>query len=277
MNKPIIDVTRILKDYNLRAQKEYGQNFLQDPDILQSIADCAEIQADETVLEIGPGLGTLTVYLAEQAKQVKCIEIDAGFVRVLKKTTASCSNVQVILGDILQTDPATVAGSDDFLVVANVPYYITSAIFRHLLGASKKPKRIILTIQKEVAERICNIHEEQSLLSLSIQIYGKPRIMQRIPAAAFNPVPKVDSAVLRVDLFDQPVIPIDQIPAFFKLTKAGFSQKRKTLKNSLSATLNKKPTEIQDLLLSQQVDPNRRAETLSIEEWQRLIPLFIHP
>lgn len=274
MNKPVLDVTRILKDYNLRAQKEYGQNFLQDPDILQRIADCAEIQPDETVLEIGPGLGTLTVYLAEQAKQVKCVEIDAGFVRVLKKTTAAYPNVQVILGDILQIDPATVAQSDDFLVVANVPYYITSAIFRHLLGASKKPKRIILTIQKEVAQRICNIHEEQSLLSLSIQIYGKPRILHRIPAEAFNPVPKVDSAVLRVDLFDQPVIPVDQIDAFFKLTKAGFSQKRKTLKNSLSATLQKKPAEIQDLLLSQQVDPNRRAETLSIEEWQRLIPLF---
>ena len=269
-----INVTQILRDHNIRPNKEFGQNFLEDRTILAAIADAAGIGPDETVLEIGPGLGTLTVFLAQQAKRVACVELDPTMVRVLKKTTAAFANVAITQGDILKLDPATVAGTPNFLVVANVPYYITSAIFRHLLGSTPRPNRIILTIQKEVAERICLVHEEHSLLSLSVHLYGKPSIVQAIPAAAFNPAPKVDSAVLRVDLFSQPMLPDEMIEPFFKLAKAGFSQKRKTLRNSLSAAMHKKPAEVGDVLLSQQIDPNRRAETLSIEEWERLIGAF---
>ena len=274
MQKKTINITQILSDYNIRPNKEYGQNFLEDSDTLAAIADAAEISANDTVLEIGPGLGTLTVVLAERAKKVACVELDPTMVRVLKKTTASFPNVSITLGDILKQDPAKVAGSEDFLVVANVPYYITSAIFRHLLGSLPRPKRIILTIQKEVAERICLINEEHSLLSLSVHLYGKPSLVRVIPAEAFTPVPKVDSAVLRIDIFDQPLLPAEKIEPFFKLAKAGFSQKRKTLRNSLSATLHKTPAEVGDLLLSQQVEPNRRAETLSIDEWDRLVDAF---
>ena len=269
-----INVNQLLRDYNMRPNKEYGQNFLEDADILTSIADAATIEPNETVLEIGPGLGTLTWYLAQRAASVHCVEVDPGMMRILKKTTAVFDNVHLTLGDILKLDPTAVTGTSDYLVVANVPYYITSAIFRHLLGSKHRPTRVILTIQKEVAERVCLINEEHSLLSLSVHLYGNPKYIQTIPAEAFNPAPKVDSAVLRVDVYPKPLLPADQIEPFFRLIKAGFSQKRKTLRNSLSASMHKKPAEVGDLLHSQQIDPNRRAETLSIVEWQRLIPLF---
>lgn len=274
MQKNPINVTQLLRDHNIRPNKEYGQNFLEDAEILASIADAAEIQTDETVLEIGPGLGTLTVFLAQLAKKVACVEVDTAMLRVLKKTTAAYPNVSLTHGDILKLDPAAITGTPDYLVVANVPYYITSAIFRHLLSSTYRPKRIILTIQKEVAERICLVDQEHSLLSLSVALYGKAKMVRVIPAEAFNPAPKVDSAVLRVDIYPQPLLPENQIEPFFRITKAGFSQKRKTLRNSISAALHKKPGEVGDLLLSHQVDPNRRAETLSIEEWQKLIGVF---
>ncbi len=274
INPNPINVNQLLRDHNIRPNKEYGQNFLEDSEILSSIADAAAIMPFETVVEIGPGLGTLTWHLAQRAASVHCVELDPGMLRILKKTTSTFGNVHLTQGDILKLDPAVVAGTTDYVVVANVPYYITSAIFRHLLGSKHRPKRVILTIQKEVAERICLINEEHSLLSLSVHLYGRPSYIQTIPAEAFNPAPKVDSAVLKVDVYPQPQLPVDEIEPFFRLIKAGFSQKRKTLRNSLSAAMHKKPAEVGDLLLVQQIDPNRRAETLSIEEWQRLIPLF---
>jgi 16S rRNA (adenine1518-N6/adenine1519-N6)-dimethyltransferase len=161
-----------------------------------------------------------------------------------------------------------------YLVVANIPYYITSAIIRHLLENEPKPRRIVLTIQKEVADRICAKPGDMSLLALSVQIYGEPRIAKRIPANAFFPAPKVDSAVLCVDIYAAPKIPPELLDTFFKLIKAGFSQKRKTLRNSLSAGLHLAAPEVESLLVNAGIDPMRRAETLSIEEWQILCNLY---
>jgi len=157
-----------------------------------------------------------------------------------------------------------------YLVVANIPYYITSNVIRHLLEAECKPRLLVLTIQREVAERICSPQGDLSLLALSVQLYGTPRIAARIPAGAFYPAPKVDSSVLRIDLFPEPFIPEEEIGKFFRLAKAGFSQKRKTLRNSLSAGLAWKPERAVNLLLDNGIDPQRRAETLSLEEWRRL-------
>ncbi|MGE5249311.1 MAG: ribosomal RNA small subunit methyltransferase A, partial [Bacteroidota bacterium] len=195
----------------------------------------------------------------------------------LRSVLKPFTNVRIVEGDILKLPPAALVNEPGFVVVANIPYYITSAIIRHLLEAEAKPRRIVLTIQKEVAERICAAPGDLSLLALSVQVYGKPGIVSVLPASAFYPSPKVDSAVLRIEIYPEPVIPLPLLPVFFRLLKAGFSQKRKTLRNSLAAGLHIKPVEAESLLQGAGIDPMRRAETLSIPEWQRLSGLLDRP
>ncbi len=267
---PPLDATAVLKRFGLRADKSLGQNFLQDSSALEKIARAAEIQAEDSVLEIGPGLGSLTRYLALAAKEVVALELDSDLVPPLRAVLKPYPNVRVVQGDILKTDVSELVHKKDYLVAANIPYYITSAIMRHLLESAPTPRRIVLTIQKEVAERVCAASGDLSLLALSVQVYGNPSIAAVIPASAFHPAPKVDSAILRVDIYPEPLIPRETLAAFFKLTKAGFSQKRKTLRNSLSSGLHIKPQEAEALLKSASIDPMRRAETLSIEEWKGL-------
>jgi 16S rRNA (adenine1518-N6/adenine1519-N6)-dimethyltransferase len=188
----------------------------------------------------------------------------------LRAVIAPYQNIHVVHGDILKLSPQKLVTEQDYIVVANIPYYITSAVIRHLLESDPKPRRIVLTIQKEVAERICAKPGDLSLLALSVQVYGNPRIAARIPANAFFPEPKVDSAILSVDIYSSPLIKPELIGSFFKMTKAGFSQKRKTLRNSLSSGLHISTTASAEMLTKANIDPMRRAETLSIEEWQTL-------
>ncbi len=272
---PPLDAAGLLKRYGLRAHKGLGQNFLQDPAALEGIVAAAEIRPVDTVLEIGPGLGSLTRYLAISAREVMAVELDEELIPPLKAVLGSYANVRLIHGDILKLSPNDLIAAQDYLVVANIPYYITSAVIRHLLENEPRPRRIVLTVQKEVAARICAQPGDMSLLSLSVQVYGKPRIAARIPAEAFFPVPKVDSAVLCVDVYPSPLIQGDLLERFFKLIKAGFAQKRKTLRNSLSSGLHIAPAEAVRLLTSAGIDPQRRAETLSIEEWERLGSLVV--
>ena len=267
---PELNTTQLLRDHGLRADKGLGQNFLQDPSILELIIEAADIQPDDTVLEIGPGLGSLTRYLAREARQVVCVELDHDLIPVLQTVMSDHKNTRIVEGDILQVSPASLLESEDYLVVANVPYYITSAIFRHLLGSTPRPRRIVLTVQKEVAARICARAGDMSLLALSVQVFGQPRITDIIPAEAFYPIPKVDSAIIRVDMDPEPRISIPLLETFFSLAKAGFSQKRKTLRNSLSAGLRLSPAKAGESLEISGIDPMRRAETLSIEEWSAL-------
>ncbi len=269
---PPFNAASVLRQHGLRPDKSLGQNFLQDPSALEKIIRAAEVEPDDTVLEIGPGLGSLTRYLATCAKTVTAIELDHNLIPVLQTVLAPYANVRIIEGDILKFPPAELVGArlDDYLVVANVPYYITSAIFRHLLAKPPRPRRIVLTIQKEVAERICARPGELSLLALSIQVYGQPGIAATIPAEAFYPAPKVDSAVIRVDLYPDPIISSNLLDRFFRLAKAGFSQKRKTLRNSLSAGLGISTGAAAQILEQAGIDPQRRAETLSLEEWGKL-------
>ncbi len=267
-----LNAASVLRQHGLRPDKSLGQNFLQDSSALQKIVEAAEVQPDDLVLEIGPGLGSLTRYLAISAKTVTAVELDHSLIPVLQDVLALYPNVRIIAGDILKFAPAELVGArqDDYLVVANVPYYITSAIFRHLLANPPRPRRIVLTIQKEVAERICAQPGDMSLLALSIQVYGQAFIAASIPAEAFYPAPKVDSAVIRVDLYPAPLIPSNLLDRFFRLAKAGFSQKRKTLRNSLSAGLAISTGAAAQLLEQAGIDPQRRAETLSLEEWGQL-------
>ena len=267
---PPLDAEALLRRYHLHAHKGLGQNFLQDPMALEAIIAAAEIQPTDTVLEIGPGLGSLTRYLAVSAREVIAVELDEKLMPPLKTVLSPYQNVQVIHGDILKISAQDLIAYNDYLVVANIPYYITSAVIRHLLESESKPRRIVLTIQKEVAGRICARPGDMSLLALSVQVYGRPRVAAYIPAEAFFPAPKVDSAVLVVDIYPAPVIRPELLNVFFKLVKAGFSQKRKTLRNSLSAGLHISPTQASELLTRIEIDPQRRAETLSIDEWERL-------
>lgn len=269
-NLPPLNIPALLRAHGLHASKGLGQNFLQDDEVLAKIVNAAGVTADDDVLEIGPGLGSLTRHLALSARSVTAVELDASLIPVLGEVLRPFGNVRIIHGDILNFAPAELMPGDDYLVAANIPYYITSAVFRHLLDKPPRPRRIALTIQKEVAERICAAPGEMSLLALSVQVYGKPSIAAKIPAGAFYPAPKVDSAVIRVDLYPEPLIPAGRLEAFFRLAKAGFSQKRKTLRNSLSAGLAIPAPEAANLLSAAGIDPMRRAETLSIEEWSRL-------
>ncbi len=271
VNIPPLDVPGLLRQYGLRPDKRLGQNFLIDDASLQRVTAAADISPEDTVLEIGAGLGSLTRHLAPQAQHVFAVEIDARLIPPLNQVLSPYPNVKIIEGDILSLDLEEILPGPGYLVVANIPYNITSALIRHLLEASLPPKRLILTVQREVAERICAAPGEMSLLTLSVQVYGQPRVMARIPAGAFYPTPQVDSAVVRVDVFSDPFIPTPLLDDFFLLAKAGFSQKRKTLRNALSGGLGLPPTETATFLLESGIDPMRRSETLSLEEWRLLV------
>ncbi len=279
MSLPPLDISSLLKRYGLRPDKRLGQNFLIDESALQRVAEAAEVTADDVVLEIGPGLGSLTRVMAILARQVVAVEIDARFIPPLKEVLSSFKNVQIVQGDILSLNPAELTAKHTnaaagYLVVANIPYYITSALFRHLLETDVKPVRLVLTVQREVAERICAAPGDMSLLALSVQVYGQPQIAAHIPAGAFYPPPKVDSAVVRVDLYAQPQIPTSELATFFLLVKAGFSQKRKTLRNALSGGMRWETAFAAQILQAASIDPMRRAETLSLEEWGSLVAAY---
>jgi 16S rRNA (adenine1518-N6/adenine1519-N6)-dimethyltransferase len=269
-----LNVRNLLRQHDLRPRKSLGQNFLVDNGALEKVVDAAEIEAVDVVLEIGAGLGSLTRFLSNVARKVVAVELDANLIPVLETVLGPEGNVELVVGDILKLDPTRLISVDQYLVVANIPYYITSAIFRHLLESKRKPRRIVMTIQKEVAQRICALPGNMSLLALSVQVFGTPKIVARIPAGAFYPAPTIDSAVIRVDLYSTPLVDPDQLDSFFQLTKSGFGQKRKMLRKSLSAGLAWTVPQVEEMLIKNDVDPTRRAETLSLDEWQRLTTYY---
>jgi len=269
-NLPVLNTAEVLRNYGLRPDKSLGQNFLQDDFALRKIVETAMITTKDSVLEIGPGLGSLTRYLAELANEVLAVELDGNLLPILNSTLRGYKNVRIIHNDILKLIISDLIKDDDYLVVANVPYYITSAIVRHLLKPPPRPRRIVLTIQKEVAQRICSEPGDMSLLALSVQVFGKPSIVSDIPAEAFYPEPNVDSSIIKMEIFREPVIPSEDLDLFFRLAKAGFSQKRKTLRNSLSGGLSISSSASEHLIKSAGIDPKRRAETLNISEWKVL-------
>jgi 16S rRNA (adenine1518-N6/adenine1519-N6)-dimethyltransferase len=275
LSLPELDVPRLLRQWGLQPNKKLGQNFLLDETALQQVVEAASLTCEDAVLEIGPGLGSLTRQLAVHARQVVAVEIDDKLIPALKQVVSQFPNVTVIQGDILTVNLHELFPKTDYLVVANIPYNITSALIRHLLEGASAPRRLVLTVQHEVARRICASPGDLSLLALSVQVYGQPKITALIPARAFYPPPKVDSAVLRIERYPTPVIPTAELNSFFKIIRAGFSQKRKTLRNALSAGLHLSPAAAEAWLRSAQVEPMRRAETLSLPEWHRLTVRYI--
>lgn len=269
-----LNVRNLLREHGLSPRKSLGQNFLVDNGALEKVVAAAEIEPVDVVLEIGAGLGSLTRFLSKAARKVVAVELDSNLMPILETVLGSEGNVELVYGDILKLDPARLISVDQYLVVANIPYYITSAIFRHLLEAKRKPRRIVMTIQKEVAQRICAEPGDMSLLALSVQVFGKASIVTKISAGSFYPAPNVDSAVIRVDLYPKPLVDVSQLDTFFQLTRAGFGQKRKMLRRSLAAGLSLPVATVEEMLLQNEIDPTRRAETLNLDEWGRLTEYY---
>lgn len=268
---------QILAYHGLEPKKSLGQNFLADDHILAEIGRLADLTAGDWVLEIGPGLGALTRHLAQTANQVVAIELDDRLLPILQAILHNYTNVRVVHGDILAQDPAGWFADQPYKVIANVPYYITAAILRHLLSGRAKPQLMVLTVQKEVAERLTARPGDLSLLAISVQLYGQAKIVGEIKAGAFWPRPDVDSAIIRIDLHPTPLLPTAEEGPFFRLLKAGFSQKRKQLQKNLRGLAGLRPEQIEPILAQANLDGQRRAETLTIGEWLTLHQIITPP
>lgn len=264
----------LLTRHGISPKKSLGQNFLHDPSILHKIVTTADLTGSGTVLEIGPGTGNLTAALAEHAARVIAVELDDRLVPILQERLVDQSHVTIIHGDFLETDLSAHLGDLPYSVVANVPYYITSAILRHIFEQLPRPERVVLTVQREVAERVIAEPGDMSVLAVSVQFYGAPQIVMKLPAAAFWPRPDVDSALLRIDVFATPPVDVPDERLFFRVVRAGFSQKRKQLRNSISGGLAIPKDDAVALLVSADIDYQRRAETLTLDEWAALTRAF---
>jgi len=251
-------------------KKSLGQHWLKDRQVLIDIAEAAEITPLDTVLEIGPGLGTLTSELLRRAEKVIAVELDGELAAKLPGQFPG-KTLQVINEDILDFDLSVLP--KNYIVVANVPYYITSKIIKKLLTDENKPKTIVLLIQKEVAERLAAVPGDLSILAISAQIYGKVELDQVVPAIFFTPPPKVDSQVVIVRTRPEPLISFEDEKLFFRVVKAGFSSKRKKLRSSISAGLNISKPDAEVLLRKANIDPDDRAEALTINQWIALMKI----
>ncbi|MBN1160656.1 MAG: ribosomal RNA small subunit methyltransferase A [Dehalococcoidales bacterium] len=269
---------KFLRKYDIRARKGLAQHFLVDDAVLDKILETADLSRDDTVIEVGPGLGFMTAELARRAGWVIAIELDNRLASILQETLPY-ENIIVLNEDVLGTDPARLLkGSaphfppqlSSYKVVANLPYYITSPVLRHFLEAKVKPEVMVVMVQREVAEVICAKAGQRSLLSIAVQFYGRPSIVAEIPAASFYPPPEVDSAVVRIDVYKKPPVPVTDTEGFFRLVRAGFSAARKQVANSLAQGLGLPKAEVQELLQKSGIDPSRRAETFTLEEWAAL-------
>ena len=272
----------LLRRFGLRARKGLGQHFLIDEEVLKLITSAAELTPTDVIMEIGPGLGVLTRELARQAGWVIAVELDSKLAAILKQTLASFDNVTIINKDILQIEPSALIKEEgakfprainnafNYKLVANLPYYITAPVLRHFLEASLKPQIMVIMVQKEVAQAIAAEPGKMSLLSIGVQFYGKPRIISYVPADCFYPVPEVDSAILQVTPYTQPAVTVTDERGFFELVRAGFANPRKQLANSLTQGLSIEKAEAQSLLKEADIESQRRAETLTLDEWARL-------
>jgi len=266
----IHELRNLLYAHHMRPNKAFGQNFLVDRAILQRIIEAAEIEPNDQVLEVGAGTGVLTRELAKHARRVVAVELERDMLALLAKTTGEFRNVELLARNLLYLDPQEVFEQEPYKLVANLPYYITAPTFRHFLESGNAPSLLVVMVQYEVAQRIVAGPGDLSLLGVSIQFYGQPKIIAHVPARAFYPAPKVDSAILRVDLRKQVPLTPEQRDSFFRLVQAGFAERRKQLHNSLTHHLHQKNEEVRASLTAANIDPSRRAETLSIEDWLRL-------
>ncbi len=263
----------LLKIHNLRPQKSKSQHFLISEKIYQEIVKAAEVNKDDIVLEIGPGLGFLTTKLLEQAKRVIAIEIDEKLFVVLEKLKLLYPNLDLVRQDVLQFDELSLPVN--YKIVANIPYHLTGQIIRKFLSSENPPQTMVLLVQKEVAERICAQAGDHSLLSLAVQYYGKPEIVKQVKRTQFYPPPKVDSAILKVSHIKPPADK-DFDKKFWQVVRIGFSSKRKTLAHNLSAGLRVDKDEVREVLVEVGLPEKIRAEDLSLDQWRSLTKIVMN-
>jgi len=264
---------KILKKYNLFAKKSLGQNFLIDDVALDYIIEAGDLNSDDHIVEVGPGTGFLTERLTEKVKKVTAIELDKDMVHVLSDRFKGVDNLELINENALDFEVEN-AGlkNKKYKVIANIPYYITSPLIKHFLRSNSKPSIMVILMQKEVAEKICGI-TGKSLITIESQLFGKSEIIHKVPSSSFHPAPKVNSAVLKITVFDKPLVPKDELEDFLRIVKFGFSQKRKKLSNTLSAGLRMETPKVKELLKKVNIDPDLRAEHLEIEDWKRIVAI----
>ncbi|MBC8014800.1 MAG: 16S rRNA (adenine(1518)-N(6)/adenine(1519)-N(6))-dimethyltransferase RsmA [Sporomusaceae bacterium] len=279
MTQPIIaqkEVTlHILKRFGIRMSKKLGQNFLIDEQVVNSIVDAADIKPGDDVLEIGPGIGTLTQGLAEAGAKVTAVEVDRRLIEVLSKTLEGYDNVRVIHGDILRINISETVGAPKYKVVANLPYYITTPIIMGLLEARMPIDVLVTMVQKEVAQRMVAVPgtKDYGALSVAVQYYTKAEIMFIVKPDSFIPPPSVESAVIRCTVLDKPPVQVNE-KIFFRVVKAAFSQRRKTLFNALKTT-GVPGENVKAILETAGIDGARRGETLSIDEFAILANAWV--
>lgn len=264
---------KLCKEFDIKPARSRGQNFLIQESVFDNIVDAACINSNDTVLEVGPGLGFMTEKLAQKSKKVTAVELDDRLASVLEKRMKNMgiNNVQIVNGDVLDFRFKTV-DSGDYKVVANLPYNITSVFLRKFLSGEKKPKSMTLMLQKEVCERIVAKKGKMSVLAVSIFFYANVEQLFEVPASYFYPAPKVDSAVIKIDLKDR--FPEVDEKRFFRLVKHGFSSKRKMLKKNLSAGFQIGAEEVLERMIKANIEEKARAENLQLEDWLSLYTYF---
>ena len=273
---------QLLRQFGVKPRKSLGQHFLIDETVLECILSTAELNPGDIVVEVGPGLGILTEGLAKQGAQVIAVELDRKLVTLLKRRLTAFPDVKIINADILRVTPRQILESKSavsalfqgYKVIANLPYYITSPLLRHFFEALPQPSEMIVMVQKEVGEAMVAKPGNMSLLSVKTQFYSKPTIVSYVPPSSFYPPPKVDSVILRLDVYSQPPIEIPNPASFFDVVMHGFSSPRKQLRNSLAHSLDMPPSQVTLLLEKTGIEGERRAETLSLEEWRELWKVF---
>ncbi len=273
-------IMSILRHHDIHPSKGLGQNFLVDEAVYDDILEASDVKASDIVLEVGPGIGVLTRRLAEKARCVVAVELDRKMISVLKAILRDYDAIHIVQGDILEVDPVaeitqaldrSSTSSLRYKVVANPPYYITSALIRHLLTARVRPIQLTLMVQAEVAERIIAKPGDLSLLAVSVQYFGEPELFRRVPASAFYPSPEVNSAILNIHVYEDKKRSKEQREAFFRTVRAGFAHRRKQIHNSLTHNLHIPHERVIQALKEAGIDPKRRPQSLDIEEWEVLV------
>lgn len=256
------ELLQLLQQEGLAAKKDFGQNFLLNHGVLRKIIQAAELKPGDQVIEVGPGMGILTQQLLKHAGHVRSIELDPTLHEYLERNFPT---LELEKGNALKADlPQT-----PYKLVANIPYHITSPLLRHFLSTNHRPQLVVLLVQKEVAQKICAKDGDHSVLSLQVQVFGKPSIVAHVPSTDFYPAPKVDSAILKIEVHDKPLI--QNAKLFSTITRIAFAGRRKTLLNTLKNYTRTSREETEAILNQAGIDPIRRPQTLSLEEWRKLI------
>jgi 16S rRNA (adenine1518-N6/adenine1519-N6)-dimethyltransferase len=267
----ILELKKLLRTYGAWPNKDLGQHFLTDKNVLEKMIETADLNKNDVVVEVGPGIGIMTKELVKRAKKVHAIEIDPKIAEILSTICIKYPNLNIVRGDIRDFNPK---GIGKYKVVANLPYYITSHIIKKFLEEKNKPETITVLIQREVAERICAKPGRMSILAVAVQFYGIPEIQELVSPLSFFPSPKVYSAILKIKVFKEPIFEDVDTKLFFRLVKAGFGEKRKMLSNSMSGGLGIEKELADKLLKGAGVEPTLRAERLTLDDWRRIYLVF---